>query len=318
MTPSENGTEKVEPAAEDPQAQNKVETINNQQEDKKRLVASSEEYEHVPVPVTIKALLEAGAHYGHQTDKWNPKMLPYIFCERNGLHIINLDLTLKAWERARKYIVDITSRGGNLLFVGTKNQARKIIEQQATRCGAFYVTSRWLGGTLSNFQTIKNSIDRMRKMEDLLRKAADPESDVKLNKKEQISIKRKLEKLENSIGGIRYMKKVPELIFIVDINKESIAVAEARRLRIPVVALVDTNCDPSSIDFPIPSNDDATRTIQLFAAAVADAVLEGRQVFEMQRVKKEEAKNGATDKQDEKGTAASVDAPVAADSASAG
>jgi small subunit ribosomal protein S2 len=227
-------------------------------------------------PVTIKNLIDAGAHYGHQTQRWNPKMLPNIYGARNGVHIINLDITMKRWEIARKYIVDRVSLGGTVLFVGTKQQAKDIVREEAARAGAFFVSSRWLGGCLSNFQTIKNSIDRMRKLENLLAEAAAENSKVKINKKERLDISRQVEKLEANLGGIRNMKKVPDVIFIIDVVKESIAIAEANRLHIPVVALVDTNADPATVAFPIPSNDDATRTIRLFCSAVADAIIEGR------------------------------------------
>jgi small subunit ribosomal protein S2 len=229
-------------------------------------------------PVNIKNLIDAGAHYGHQTQRWNPKMLPYIYGARNGVHIINLDLTMKRWEIARKYIVDRVSLGGNVLFVGTKQQAKDIIKEEASRCGAFFVSSRWLGGCLSNFQTIKNSIERMRKMETLLADASAENSKVKLTKKERLDISRQVEKLEANLGGIRHMRKVPDVIFIVDVVKESIAIAEANRLHIPVVALVDTNADPGAVAFPIPSNDDAARTIRLFCSGVADAIIEGRAI----------------------------------------
>jgi small subunit ribosomal protein S2 len=227
-------------------------------------------------PVTIKNLIDAGAHYGHQTQRWNPKMLPNIYGARNGVHIINLDITMKRWEIARKYIVDRVSLGGTVLFVGTKQQAKDIVREEATRAGAFFVSSRWLGGCLSNFQTIKNSIDRMRKLENLLAEAAAENSKVKINKKERLDISRQVEKLEANLGGIRNMKKVPDVIFVIDVVKESIAIAEANRLHIPVVALVDTNADPAAVAFPIPSNDDATRTIRLFCSAIADAIIEGR------------------------------------------
>jgi len=230
-------------------------------------------------PVTVKTLMDAGAHYGHQTQRWNPKMLPNIYGARNGVHIINLDLTMRKWEIARKYIVDRVSMGGNVLFVGTKQQAKDIVREEATRCGAFFVASRWLGGCLSNFQTMKKSIERMRKLENLLQEAAQENSKIKLNKKERLDISRQLEKLEANLGGIRNMKKIPDVIFLVDVVKETIAIAEANRLHIPVVALVDTNADPSTVAFPIPSNDDAARTIRLFSAAVADAVIEGRALY---------------------------------------
>jgi small subunit ribosomal protein S2 len=231
-------------------------------------------------PVTIRTLMDAGAHYGHQTQRWNPKMLPYIYGARNGVHIINLDLTMKRWEVARKYVVDRVSLGGNVLIVGTKQQAKDIIKEEATRCGAHFVSSRWLGGCLSNFQTMKNSIERMRKLESLLADASNDSSKVRLTKKERLDMSRQLEKLEANLGGIRNMKKIPDLIFVVDVVKEHIAIAEANRLHIPVMALVDTNADPAQIAFPIPSNDDATRAIRLFLSALADAILEGRSIHQ--------------------------------------
>lgn len=241
-----------------------------------------------PVQVNIRTLLDAGAHYGHQSSRWNPKMLPFIYAERNGIHIINLDQTLKCWEKARKYIVDRTSMGGNVLFVGTKQQCREIVQEEANRCGAFYVTSRWLGGTLTNFETLKGSISRMKKIEDLYNSSQDETTGVKLNKRERLGIARQLEKLELTLGGIRTMKKLPEVVFIMDINKDDIAVAESRKLHIPIIALIDTNVDPDAIDFPIPSNDDSMRALRLMAGAVADAVIEGKKIYES-RVAKVEA-----------------------------
>jgi small subunit ribosomal protein S2 len=206
-------------------------------------------------------------------------MLPYIYGARNGVHIINLDLTMKKWEVARKYIVDRVALGGNVLFVATKLQAKDIVKEEASRCGAFYIASRWLGGCLSNFQTIKNSIERMRKMENLLAESAIEGSKIRITKKERLDISRQVEKLEANLGGIRNMKKVPDVIFLIDVVKEQIAIAEANRLHIPVVALVDTNADPGAVNFPIPSNDDAARTLKLFLSAAADAVLEGRAIY---------------------------------------
>jgi small subunit ribosomal protein S2 len=223
--------------------------------------------------------MDAGAHYGHQTQRWNPKMLPFIYGARNGVHIINLDLTLKKWEAARKYVVDRVALGGTVLVVGTKQQAKDIVKEEAERCGAFYVASRWLGGCLSNFQTMKNSIERMRKLEGLLADANAENSKVRITKKERLDISRQVEKLEANLGGIRNMKKVPDVIFVIDIVKESIAIAEATRLHIPVIALVDTNADPNQVAFPIPSNDDATRTLKLFLSGLADAILEGRSIY---------------------------------------
>lgn len=248
--------------------------------------------EAMSVPVTVRSLIDAGAHYGHQTQRWNPKMLPYIYGARNGVHIINLDLTNKKWQIARKFIVDKVAVGGNLLFVGTKQQAKEIIDAEAARCGAYSVSSRWLGGTLSNFQTIKNSIERMRKLENLLAEAAQENTKIRLHKKEKLDISRELEKLNANLGGIRNMKRVPDVMFVVDIVKEEIAVSEADRLHIPVVALVDTNADPLSVNFPIPSNDDATRTIKLFVSAVADAVLEGRAIFKARVPEQHESRGG--------------------------
>jgi small subunit ribosomal protein S2 len=229
--------------------------------------------------VTVKTLLDAGAHFGHQTERWNPKMLPFIFGERNGVHILNLDHTMRKWEIARKFIVDRVSLGGSCLFVGTKAQSREIIKREAERCGGFYVTTRWLGGTLTNFQTIKKSIQRMTKLEELLASAEAEGSKVRLSKKEKLNITRQIEKLTANIGGIRNMKKTPDVLFVVDINKEDLSVNEAKRLHIPVVALVDSNVNPNAVDFPIPSNDDASKTVELFSAAIADAVIEGNEIY---------------------------------------
>ena len=261
-------------------------------------------------PVTIKTLIEAGAHFGHQTQRWNPKMLPNIYGARNGVHIINLDITMKRWELARKYIVDRVSMGGNVLFVGTKQQAKDIVKEEATRAGAFYISSRWLGGCLSNFQTMKKSIERMRKLEKLLEDAASENTKVRLNKKERLDISRQVEKLEANLGGIRNMRKTPDLIFIVDVVKESIAIAEAKRLHIPVIGLVDTNADPGSIAFPIPSNDDATKTIRLFCGAVSDAIIEGRAI-QQSRTKALKGNEGEKENTNGASTATATESGVA-------
>lgn len=261
-------------------------------------------------PVTIKTLIEAGAHFGHQTQRWNPKMLPNIYGARNGVHIINLDITMKRWEIARKYIVDRVSMGGNVLFVGTKQQAKDIVKEEATRAGAFYISSRWLGGCLSNFQTMKKSIERMRKLEKLLEDAASENTKVRLNKKERLDISRQVEKLEANLGGIRNMRKTPDLIFIVDVVKESIAIAEAKRLHIPVIGLVDTNADPGSIAFPIPSNDDATKTIRLFCGAVSDAIIEGRAI-QQSRTKALKGNEGEKENTNGASTATATESGVA-------
>lgn len=266
---------------------------------------------YTPVPVTLQSMLKAGAHFGHKTDRWNPKMLPYIYTQKSNVHIINLDMTQQLWEKARKFILDISSRGGNVLFVGTKPQASNTVKAAARRCGAHYVNHRWLGGMLSNFETIKKSLRRMKKMEDLLAQADDESSDVKLAKKERLDIRRHLEKLEANLGGIKSLRKHPDVLFVIDINKESIAILEARKLHIPVVALVDTNVDPKYVNFPIPANDDAARTIELFTNAVADAVLEGRASFN-ERVEVESKNRGgaAAAKSGESEDAAAIE-PVA-------
>jgi small subunit ribosomal protein S2 len=230
-------------------------------------------------PINIKNLIEAGAHYGHQVDKWNPKMINYIFGKKNGVHIINLDATLKCWKSARNKIVQTVANGGIVLMVGTKLQARESIKAEAARSGSFSIVTRWLGGTLTNFRTIRRSLEKMRRYEDLLAKSDQPDSGVRLVKKEKLTLSRKLEKLFGEIGGIQEMKRVPDLLFVIDIAKEHIAIAEAKKLGIPVIALVDTNVDPDIVDFPIPCNDDAARTIRLFTGAVADAIIEGRNMM---------------------------------------
>ncbi len=264
--------------------------------------------EYVPVPVNIRTMLEAGAHFGHKAERWNPKMLPFIFGVRNKIHIINLDITLEMWEKARRYVVDVTSRGGRLLMVGTKPQAREIIRAAAQRSGTFYVNNRWLGGTLSNLTTIRNSIARMKKLESLLEQTAQPDSGIRLSKKERLGISRQVEKLEVNLSGIRDMVKHPDVVFIVDINKESIAVAEALKLHIPVIAMVDTNVDPSKIRFPIPCNDDATGAIRLFVNAIADAAIEGRSIYEARLAEMEATQQ----RREERHAEAVGDAPAAA------
>ena len=247
---------------------------------------------YTPVKVDIKSLMAAGAHFGHQTPRWNPKMTKYIYGERNGIHILNLDITLEHWQKAVKFVRDVVARGGEVLLVGTKPQAQRAVREAAQRSGAHYVVQRWLGGTLSNFQTIKNSIQRMKKLEELLRKAEDPNSDINIAKKERVKIRKDLDKLEAALGGIKDMKKIPDVVFVVDIIKESIAVAECRKLHVPIVGLVDTNTNPAPIDFPIPSNDDAARAISLFTNAIADAVIAGK--LEHKTKKAKDAKAAAS------------------------
>ena len=221
--------------------------------------------------ITMKQLLEAGVHFGHQTRRWNPKMKPYIFGARNGIYIIDLQKTVRYFRNAYSFIRDVSQKGEKVLFVGTKKQAQDSIVEEAVRAGQFYVNNRWLGGMLTNFSTIKRSIDRLKKIEAM---SEDGTFDLLL-KKEVLQLEREKAKLEKSLGGIKNMTRLPAAVFIVDPNKEDIAVKEARKLGIPVVAVVDTNCDPEGIDYIIPGNDDAIRAIRLFASKMAEACLEG-------------------------------------------
>ena len=223
--------------------------------------------------VSMKALLEAGVHFGHQTRRWNPKMAPYIYTERNGIYIIDLQKTVKKLEEAYNFVRSVSESGQNILFVGTKKQAQESIESEAKRCNMCYVNNRWLGGMLTNFRTIQT---RIRRLNDIDKMEQSGQFDL-LPKKEVIQLKAEREKLEQNIGGIREMKKLPGALFVVDPRKEHIAVTEARILNIPIVAIVDTNCDPDEIDYVIPGNDDAIRAVKLIAGKMADAVLEGKQ-----------------------------------------
>lgn len=227
--------------------------------------------------ISMKQLLEAGVHFGHQTSRWNPKMRPYIFGARNGIHIIDLQQTVTMFKSAAGFVRDLAAAGGNLLFVGTKKQAQESIKEEAARCGMFHVQNRWLGGTLTNFSTIRQSIERLRKLEEM---ENDPKIIDALTKKEMLGLKREKDKLEQSLGGIKGMRKLPDAIFVIDPKQEEIAVREARKLGIPVVAVVDTNCDPDMVDQKVPGNDDAIRAIRLFCAAIADAVIEGKALHE--------------------------------------
>ncbi len=222
--------------------------------------------------ISMKALLETGVHFGHRTRKWNPHMKPYIFTERNGIHIIDLQQTLEALEEAYALVRDIVAAGGGVLFVGTKRQAQETIQDEAERAGMPYVNARWLGGTLTNWRTIRSRIDELK---DLERRRDEGEFDL-LTKKEALMLNRKIDRLQERLGGIRDMKGLPKLLFVVDVRREETAVHEANLLEIPVVALVDTNCDPGKIDFVIPSNDDAIRAIKLLTSKIAEAVLEGK------------------------------------------
>jgi len=222
--------------------------------------------------VTIKELLEAGVHFGHQTKRWNPKMKKFLFGERNGIYIIDLQKTLKKFEEASEFVRSVAARGGSVLFVGTKKQAVEIIEEEANRAGMFFVNRRWLGGTLTNFRTITKSISRLKQLEDM-KGTGKFEA---FAKKEVLTLDREITKLNNSFMGIKGLESVPGVVVVIDPKKEAIAVREARRLAIPVVAVVDTNCDPDEVDFPIPGNDDAIRAIRLITSRLADAIIEGR------------------------------------------
>lgn len=222
--------------------------------------------------VTVREMLQAGLHFGHQTRRWNPKMKPYIYGPRNGIYIVNLDLTKRLFDKACDFITGEVKSGGSVLFVGTKRQAQSIINEEAKRCGMFYVDHRWLGGMLTNFQTIKNSIERLKSIESM-------QEDGSINrfpKKEILLMEKERVKLERNVGGIKDMRKLPSVIFLVDPRKESIAINEAIKLNIPVVAITDTNCDPDNVDFIIPGNDDAIRSIRLITNHVAEAVLTGQ------------------------------------------
>ncbi|WP_276873504.1 30S ribosomal protein S2 [Levyella massiliensis] len=228
--------------------------------------------------VTMKSLLEAGVHFGHQTRRWNPKMKPYIFTERNGIHIIDLSKTVGLIDNAYNKVREVAADGGKILFVGTKKQAQDTIEQQAKRANMFYVNERWLGGMLTNYQTIKKSIERLEKLNTM---AEDGTFDL-LPKKEVAQLQHETERLDRFLGGIKDMNGLPDLLYVVDPKKEAIAINEARKLHIPVVAILDTNADPDEVDFPIPGNDDAIRSVKLITSLMAEAVIEGRQGEQME------------------------------------
>ncbi|OGB66036.1 MAG: 30S ribosomal protein S2 [Caldithrix sp. RBG_13_44_9] len=244
--------------------------------------------------VALEDLLKAGVHFGHLTRRWDPKMKPYIFMERNGIHIIDLQKTLKNMEQAYAAIKEISANGDPILFVGTKKQAKDILKAEAIRCENPYIVERWLGGTLTNFSTIKKSV---RHLENLEKMVLDGTVE-KLTKKERLQVEREINKMKKVFAGIQEMKKIPGAVFVVDIKKEEIAIREARKLRVPIFAIVDTNCDPTHIDFPIPGNDDSTKSVTVIARVIADAILEGKEaihakVLEAEElpVKKEEVKN---------------------------
>ena len=238
--------------------------------------------------ISMKQLLEAGVHFGHQTRKWNPLMKKYIFTARNDIHILNLEQTSDLIDAAYNYVRDVAASGKTVLFVGTKKQAQEAVKEEAERCGMFYVNNRWLGGCLTNFKTIKTRIERLNKLNQMEKVG---EFNL-LPKKEVARLKQERDKLEANLGGIKDMRELPGLIFVVDPTKEHICVKEAKALGIPLVGLVDTNCDPSSIDYVIPGNDDAIRSVKLIASAIADAIIEAREGVSMKTVENEE---GATD-----------------------
>jgi small subunit ribosomal protein S2 len=225
--------------------------------------------------ITMKELLEAGVHFGHQTKRWNPKMKEYIFGERNGIYIIDLQKTLKMFKEASKFVQDLAADGRIILFVGTKRQAQDAIAEEATRCGGYYINQRWLGGLLTNWVTVQKSVKRLKELDEM---ATDGRYEL-LPKKEVIKLERERKHLQANLAGIKNMTRLPDAVFVIDSNKEQIAVREARKLGIPVVAVVDTNCDPTEVDYIIPGNDDALRAIRLFASKIADSVAEGAQLM---------------------------------------
>jgi small subunit ribosomal protein S2 len=242
-------------------------------------------------PVTVRALLEAGAHFGHQTGRWDPRMKPFIFGDRNGIHILDLDQTLGRFEEALEFLRETAAAGGKVLFVGTKRQAQAPMELEARRCGQYFVNNRWLGGMLTNFRTVKKSIDRYKQ---LLALVEDADKVAELSKRELSRVNRQIEKYRKSLDGIREMTRLPEALFVIDVNREHIAVSEARRLGIPIVAIVDSNCSPEGIDLVIPANDDSIRAIQLYCMRVADACAEGAALHQERIVSEEAARPART------------------------
>ena len=256
--------------------------------------------------IALKDLLEAGVHFGHQTKRWNPKMKPYIFGERNGIYIIDLAKTARLYKNAEQFVHDLAADGRTVLFVGTKRQAQDAIAEEAQRCGMFFVNQRWLGGLLTNFATIQRSLGRLRDLETM---ATDGRYDT-LSKKEIARNEKERRKLQKNLEGIRGMSRLPDAVFVVDTKKEKIAVDEARKLKIPVIGIVDTNCDPDEVDFVIPGNDDALRAIRLFASKIADAVVAGRAIRESSQ-----ADEGGAEGADERGRRSRPTRPAAREQA---
>jgi len=233
-------------------------------------------------PLSVKELFEAGVHFGHQTKRWNPKMRPFIYGARSGIHIVDLDQTARLFKRAFDFLTETTARGGSVLFVGTKRQAQEIVREEARRAGMYFVTNRWLGGTLTNFKTIKGGLDRLRTLE----RMKEDGTYSQLPKKETVQLEKERTRLEKYIGGLKGMGSVPQAIFVIDPAQETIAVSEAKRLHVPIVAITDTNCDPDMVDYVIPGNDDAIRSVRLITGAVADACIQGtarRREYQSQR-----------------------------------
>jgi small subunit ribosomal protein S2 len=244
---------------------------------------------------SLKTLLEAGVHFGHQTKRWNPKMKPYIFTERNGIHVIDLQQTVKLLDQAHEFVAELTARGGKVLFVGTKKQAQEVVAREAERSGQFYINRRWLGGTLTNFITIRQ---RLRLLKDLQKQYAAGDFEL-LPNQEAASKQQELERLERTLGGMRDMTQLPGAIFVVDPKREHLAIHEAKRLRIPVIAITDTNCDPDPIDFIIPANDDAIRSVRLITAGIADAAIQGRMRAEVAESEREADMRAANESVDD-------------------
>ena len=241
------------------------------------------------VEITMKELLEAGVHFGHQTRRWNPKMKEYIFGERNGIHIIDLQKTLKMFRDAARFVSELTAQGRSILFVGTKRQAQEAVAEEANRCGMFYVNHRWLGGTLTNWATLQKSIKRLKALKAMVE---DGRMD-QLSKKEAARLKREMDHLHQNLGGMENMTTLPDAMFVIDSNAEEIAVREARRMGVPVVSIVDTNCNPEVVDWIIPGNDDALRAIRLFTSKISDAVIEGKQSLEQSQLAEAKQTEGA-------------------------
>ena len=241
------------------------------------------------VEITMKELLEAGVHFGHQTRRWNPKMKEYIFGERNGIHIIDLQKTLKLFREAARFVSELSSNGKTVLFVGTKRQAQDAVTEEANRCGMFFVNHRWLGGTLTNWATLQKSIKRLK----TLKAMTEDGRMAQLSKKEAARLDREMKHLKQNLAGVENMSALPDAMFVIDSNAEAIAVREARRMGVPVVAIVDTNCDPDQVDWVIPGNDDALRAIKLFTSKISDSVIEGRQAYERSQIAEQKAATDA-------------------------